>query len=58
MTRWGCDHTSYEEIVANRAYLIAKNQQQVSSILLSIVVAVLVWDVVMLFIVKHVQNRH
>ena len=52
-----CNRTSYEEIVQSRAYLFSKNQEQISSILLSIVTAVLVWDVVIIFVLKYVQNR-
>ena len=52
-----CDRTNFEEVVRSRAYLVEKSQQQMSSILFSIVVAILVWDVILLFVVKHSQNR-
>jgi hypothetical protein len=52
-----CDRPNYDEVVQSRAYLIGKNQQQISAILLSIVVAILVWNVILVFVVKHSQNR-
>jgi len=54
---WSCDRTSYEEIVQSRPYLVAKNQQQISSILLSFVTAVLIWDVVIVVVLKYARNR-
>jgi hypothetical protein len=47
-----CDRTTYAEIVASRGYLVAKNQEQISSILLSILVAVLFWNLVGLLILR------
>jgi len=47
-----CDRRTYAKIVESRSYLVQKNQEQISTILLSIVVAVLVWDVVILVLTK------
>jgi len=47
-----CDRTTYSEIVASRSYLVAKNQEQIASILLSILVAVLFWNLVGLLILR------
>lgn len=44
----GCGE-SYEEIVKERSYLIQKNHEQISSILLWIAAALLFWDLVILF---------
>ena len=51
-----CERTTYEEIVQSRGYLVEKNQEQISSILLSILVAVLIWDVVIFLILKFAQS--
>lgn len=47
----GCGK-SYEEIVKERSYLIQKNQEQISSILLWIVAALLFWDLVILLVLR------
>src|SRR5438034_2687162 len=47
-----CNRQTYAKIVESRDYLIAKNREQISSTLLSIVVAVLVWDAVILLLTK------
>ena len=52
-----CDQQTYAKIVENRSYLVQKNQQQISSILFSIVVAILVWDVVILLLTKLAQRE-
>jgi hypothetical protein len=54
-----CDghHTDYKAVVKDRSYLVQKNQEQVSSVLLSILEAVLFWDVVVLLTMKYAQNR-
>jgi hypothetical protein len=52
----GCGRTTYEEIVQNRNYLVEKNQEQISSVLLYILVAVVFWDVIVLLILKYAQN--
>jgi hypothetical protein len=50
-----CGRT-YEEIVQNRSYLVEKNQEQISSVLLYILVAVVFWDVIVFLILKYAQN--
>jgi hypothetical protein len=52
----GCGRTTYEEIIQNRSYLVEKNQEQISSVLLYILVAVVFWDVIVLLILKYAQN--
>jgi hypothetical protein len=52
----GCGRTTYEEIVQNRSYLVEKNQEQISSVLLYILVAVVFWDVIVLLIMKYAQK--
>ncbi len=52
----GCGRTTYEEIVQSRSYLVEKNQEQISSVLLYTLVAVVFWDVIVLLILKHAQN--
>ena len=41
-----CEKDSYASIVADRAYLVAKNQEQLSACLMYICIALLVWAVV------------
>jgi hypothetical protein len=52
----GCNRTAYQEIVEDRGYLVAKNQEQISSALFYILVAVVFWNVVTLLILKYAQN--
>jgi hypothetical protein len=52
-----CDRKTYTKIVESRSYLVQKNQEQISSTLLSIVVAVVVWDVVILLLTKLAQRE-
>jgi hypothetical protein len=52
----GCGRHTYEEIVQARSYLVEKNQEQLSSVLLYILVAVVFWDVIVLLILKYAQN--
>jgi hypothetical protein len=47
----GCAR-SYEDIVKERSYLVQKNQEQISSILLWIALAVLFWDLVIFFALR------
>lgn len=47
---------SYEEIVKERSYLIQKNQEQISSILLWIVAALLFWDLVILLALRFART--
>lgn len=52
-----CGHETYEKIVESRSYLVQKNQAQISSTLLSIVIAVLIWDAVILLLAKLAQRE-
>ena len=52
-----CNRKTYAQIVESRRYLIQKNQEQISSTLLSIVVAILVWNVVILLLTRLGQRR-
>lgn len=51
-----CNRQTYAKIVESRSYLVEKNQEQISATLLSIVVAVLVWDAVILLLTKLTQK--
>ena len=51
-----CDRSTYAAIVESRRYLIEVNQKQISWILISIVIAVLVWDFIILFVLKISQR--
>jgi hypothetical protein len=52
-----CDRQTYAKIVESRSYLVQKNQEQISSTLFSIMVAVLIWDVVILLLTKLAQRE-
>jgi hypothetical protein len=41
-------HESYQSIIADRSYLVSKNQQQISAICFFLMLAVLAWGVVVL----------
>jgi hypothetical protein len=43
----GC-HESYQSIIADRSYLVGKNQQQISAICFFLMLAILGWGVVVL----------
>lgn len=52
---YSCEVDTYKEVVAERAYLIAKNQQQLSACLSHMVIALMVWGLiaaVVLLIIK------
>lgn len=51
-----CNRQTYAKIVESRRYLVEKNQEQISATLLSIVVAVLLWDAVILLLTKFTQK--
>jgi len=51
-----CNHDTYEKIVQNRQYLVEKNHEQLSSILLFLLIAILVWNVVLILVQKYAQN--
>jgi len=52
-----CTRETYTKIIESRSYLVQKNQEQISSTLLSIAVAILVWDVVILLVTKLAQRE-
>ena len=52
-----CDRGTYEQIVQTRSYLVEKNQQQISWTLLSIVIAILVWNLIILLLMKFARSR-
>jgi hypothetical protein len=41
-----CQHESYQAIIADRSYLVAKNQEQLSAICFFLMLAVLGWGIV------------
>jgi hypothetical protein len=43
-----CEHESYESIIADRSYLVGKNQEQLSAICFFLMLAVLGWGLVVL----------
>jgi len=47
-----CNHDTYEKIVQSRQYLVEKNHEQLSSILLFLLIAILVWNVVLILVQK------
>lgn len=52
---YSCSRQTYEEIIAERAYLVAKNQEQLSTSLFYVVIALFVWGLIIgsaLFIIK------
>lgn len=52
-----CDVDTYERAIQNRDYLIQRNQQQLSRTLLFLLIAVLFWDLVVVFALKYAQSR-
>lgn len=52
-----CERQTYAKIIESRSYLVEKNQEQISRTLLSIVLAVLVWDVVIVLLAKLEQSE-
>ncbi len=53
----GCGHKPYNEIIADRAYLVVKNQQQVSESLSYLALAVLAWVFVITFALVLVRRQ-
>jgi hypothetical protein len=51
-----CERTNYAEIVASRGYLVEKNQEQISSVLISMLVAVLFWNLVALLLLRYAHD--
>lgn len=52
-----CDRSTYAAIVESRRYLIGRNQKQISWILISILVAIVFWDFVILLVLKFSQGE-
>jgi uncharacterized iron-regulated membrane protein len=51
----GCGK-SYADIVANREFLVAKNQEQLSAILFYVVLAILFWNLIAFLILRSAQH--
>jgi hypothetical protein len=51
-----CGQPTYEQIVKDRGFLIAKNQEQISSIFFYILSAVLFWDLIAVLMLRYKQN--
>lgn len=51
-----CSRGNYELIVESRRYLVAKNQEQISSSLLAILIAALFWNFVLILVLKSMQH--
>ena len=51
-----CSRGNYEDIVQSRQYLVAKNQEQISSALLAILIAVLFWNFVLILVLRSMQH--
>jgi hypothetical protein len=45
---YSCQHESYESIIADRSYLVGKNQEQLSAICFFLMLAILVWGIIVL----------
>jgi hypothetical protein len=43
-----CQHESYQSIIADRSYLVGKNQQQLSAICSFVILAILGWGIIVL----------
>ncbi len=52
----GCSRSTYQEIIKSRDYLVEKNQQQLSSILVYTLIAVVFWDGIILLTLKFQQK--
>lgn len=51
-----CNHDTYEKILQNRQYLVEKNHEQLSSILLYLLIAILVWNLALVLVQKCTQE--
>jgi len=56
VTYSSCNHETYEKIVHHREYLVEKNHEQLSSTLLSLVIAILAWTMVLVLVQKYAPN--
>jgi hypothetical protein len=52
-----CSKQTYAKIIAERSYLIAKNQEQLSTSLTYIVIALMAWGIVLLSALMVGENR-
>jgi hypothetical protein len=52
----GCHRAAYDEIVQNRAYLVEKSQEQLASVFLCILVAILFWNLIAFLVLRHWQR--
>jgi hypothetical protein len=52
-----CNHDTYEKILQNRQYLVEKNHEQLSSILLFLLIAILAWNLVLILVQKFALNH-
>jgi len=52
-----CEKDTYAKIVADRAYLVAKNHEQVSSSLWHVIAALFVWCVILLVPLAMMRKR-
>jgi hypothetical protein len=43
VTYFGCDRSTYEKVISDRAYLVQANQRQISMSLWDLAIAVLLW---------------
>jgi hypothetical protein len=48
VTFHSCSKNTYQKIIEDRAYLIAKNQEQISASLSHVVIALMVWGLILL----------
>jgi len=44
----GCDKSTYAEVIADHAYMVAKNQEQIAKVCDSLAIAVFFWGIVVL----------
>jgi hypothetical protein len=46
VTFHSCNYDTYEKIIANRSYLVAKNQEQLSTAMVYLCIALVVWGLI------------
>ena len=49
---FGCSHQEYKNIIQDRVFLIQKTHEQASAILLSISLAIVAWDLIILVVIR------
>jgi hypothetical protein len=52
-----CEIRTYEGVVRDRGYLIQKNHEQLSSVCLMLLIAVIFWDVLIIVVQKYGRGR-